>query len=205
MTTKSRPRGQTGHLLLAETARAASGRRQDHSTGAHLTLLAGLPPRTFFPDTVGADVVQVDDPATPHPLLARVQHAGRHEGPTVVYVSGRLVCDHRRGDLHIALRDATRRNVRYTGLPWAWLTDALAARPAVSTLVIVDVTAEPDAWTAISRDPTAFTRGMPVWGAVTPAPARGDAVDGAAPFTRALAHTLTRGAPRLPDRITARD
>ncbi|WP_406297633.1 hypothetical protein OG948_18615 [Embleya sp. NBC_00888] len=153
-----------------------------------------IPSTYFAPRASGVDVVQIDDAVNPHAVLSRITTAGRTPGPLVVYVSGLLMLD-RTGALHLGLRDSTPRSVRYDGLPWEWLVNALRSRPRGETLVIADFATDMDSWARLRDDTSALTQGLPVWGVFNP-PSK--SADGTSPFTRALSAVLSRGVPGVP-------
>jgi hypothetical protein len=183
-----------GHLLLIESARQRASRRQLRGNGANLGAMTEIPPGYFAARAAGIDVVQIDDAVNPHAVLSRIRAAGRNPGPVVVYVSGLLMFD-RTGALHLGLRDSTARSVRYDGLPWEWLVNALRSRPRRETLVIADFATENRSWGRLRADPSMLTHSLPVWGVINP-PSK--TADGTSPFTRALAAMLARGIPRVP-------
>ncbi|GCD98330.1 hypothetical protein [Embleya hyalina] len=191
-----------GHLLLIESARGRASRRQLRGTGANLGAMTEVPPACFAPGASGVDVVQIDDAVNPHAVLSRIKAAARTPGPVVVYVSGLLMFD-RTGAPHLGLRDSTPRSVRYDGLPWEWLVNALRSRPRSETLVIADFATDAQSWARL-RDgtPAPLTSGLPVWGVINP-PAR--SADGTSPFTRALSAVLPRGIPRVPAEVHPSD
>src|SRR4051794_31953769 len=186
-----------GHLLLIESARQRASRRQLRGNGANLGAMTEIPPAYFAPRAACVDVVQIDDAVNPHAVLSRIKAAGRTPGPLVVYISGLLMFD-RTGALHLGLRDSTARSVRYDGLPWEWLVNALRSRPRRETLVIADFATENQGWARLHTDTSVLMNSIPVWGVVNP-PVR--AADGASPFTRALSGVLPRGIPRVPAEV----
>ncbi|MYS79792.1 hypothetical protein [Embleya scabrispora] len=186
-----------GHLLLIEGARHHASRRQLRGNGANLGAMTEIPSSHFAPRASGVDVVQIDDAVNPHSVLSRIKAAGRNPGPVVVYVSGLLMFD-RTGALHLGLRDSTPRSVRYDGLPWEWLVNALRSRPRSETLVIADFATDMQSWAPLRDNASVLTGSLPVWGVINP-PSK--AADGISPFTRALASVLLRGIPRVPAEV----
>ncbi|MYW01822.1 hypothetical protein [Streptomyces sp. SID3343] len=186
-----------GHLLLIENARQRASRRHLRGNGANLGAMTEIPSACFASRAAGIDVVQIDDAVNPHAVLSRIKAAGRNPGPVVVYVSGLLMYD-RTGALHLGLRDSTSRSVRYDGLPWEWLVNALRSRPRRETLVIADFATDTHSWARLRTDVSVLTNSLPVWGVVNP-PIK--AADGTSPFTRALSVVLPRGIPRVPAEV----
>ncbi|MGW9208287.1 hypothetical protein ACWGR4_15035 [Embleya sp. NPDC055664] len=191
-----------GHLLLIESARGRASRRHLRGTGANLGAMTEIPPTCFAPRASGVDVVQIDDAVNPHAVLSRIKAAARVPGPVVVYVSGLLMFD-RTGAAHLGLRDSTPRSVRYDGLPWEWLVNALRSRPRNRTLVIVDFATDAQSWARLhDTAPASLTSSLPVWGVINP-PAK--SADGTSPFTRALSAVLPQGIPRVPAEVHPSD
>ncbi|OPC82048.1 hypothetical protein B4N89_14855 [Embleya scabrispora] len=188
--------------MLIESARGRASRRQLRGTGANLGAMTEIPPACFAPRASGVDVVQIDDAVNPHAVLSRIKAAARIPGPVVVYVSGLLMFD-RTDAAHLGLRDSTPRSVRYDGLPWEWLVNALRSRPHSHTLVIADFATDTQSWARL-RDgaPVPLTNSLPVWGVINP-PAK--SADGTSPFTRALSAVLSRGVPRAPAEVHPSD
>lgn len=183
-----------GHLLLIESARRRTSRRQLRGNGANLGAMAAIPAAYFAPQAACVDVVQIDDAVNPHAVLSRIKAAGRNSGPLVVYVSGLLMFD-RAGALHLGLRDSTPRSVRYDGLPWEWLVNTLRSRSRSETLVVTDLVTDVQSWARLRTDASVLTNSLPVWGVINP-PTK--PTDGISPFTGALSAVLRRGIPRLP-------
>src|SRR3954454_12107761 len=190
-----------GHLLLIESARQRASRRQLRGNGANLGAMTEIPPAYFAPRAACVDVVQIDDAVNPHAVLSRIKAAGRTPGPLVVYISGLLMFD-RTGTLHLGLRDSTPRSVRYDGLPWEWLVNALRSRSRSETLAIADMATDAQSWPRLRADTSVLTHSLPVWGVVNP-PTK--SADGTSPFTRALSTVLARGIPRVPAEVHPSD
>ncbi|GHF58984.1 hypothetical protein GCM10010218_45470 [Streptomyces mashuensis] len=156
--------------------------------------VAGAGPRGML--AAGAvDVVQLPAMAGPQSVLAYLQDAARVPGPLLVWVTGHLMVPARRGDqLHLALRDSTPATVRYTGLPWEWLTRALGTH-AGPTLLVVDVEADARTlpYAAAAVHGGALDGGLPAVGVVTPSAERPSPEAG--PYTRAFLSALALGHP----------
>ncbi|MGW9205607.1 hypothetical protein ACWGR4_01275 [Embleya sp. NPDC055664] len=189
---------ERGQLLLVEGGRAGRGRRSD--SGGNLVAMSALTPHQLFPDAA-ADVIQLPDAVQPHAVRAYLQAAGAVDGPVIVYLTGRLLIDRRRRELHLGLRDSTPNSVRYDGLPWSWVVELLGPRPTENTLVICDLTAGREAWEAIRERAHELCTGIPLWGVVNPPDVKGPPN----PFTRTLVAALGQGFAELPDPVPAEE
>ncbi|MGK5639351.1 hypothetical protein ACSNOK_13730 [Streptomyces sp. URMC 126] len=156
--------------------------------------VAGARPRGFLAAAT-ADVVQLPAMAGPQSVLAYLRDAAGVPGPLLVWVTGHLMVPARKGgEVHLALRESTPATVRYTGLPWEWLTRALGEH-AGPTLLVVDAEADERSWPHVAaavRDGR-LTSGPAVCGVITPSPDRAPAE--ASPYTRALLTALELGHP----------
>ncbi|MGK5532771.1 hypothetical protein [Streptomyces sp. URMC 129] len=158
--------GSPGYALLI-AATPARGVLVD--AGGVLPALAALPPAALLGTATGS-VVQLVAPGDPQAVLAALRTAAAHDGPLTVLFVGQLVVD-RHGQPHLALAGTTARTVRYTALPWAWVGAELRDRPADSTAVVVDLTADAAAWAR--REETGLAAdGLTVVGTVAPPPPR---------------------------------
>ncbi|MFI6977998.1 hypothetical protein ACIBSV_05335 [Embleya sp. NPDC050154] len=189
---------ERGQLLLVEGGRSGRGRRSD--SGGNLVAMSALTPHQLFPDAA-ADVVQLPDAVQPHAVRAYLQAAGAVDGPVIVYLTGRLLLDRRRRELHLGLRDSTPNSVRYDGLPWSWVVELLGPRPAENTLVICDLTAGRESWETARERAHELCQGIPLWGVLNPPDVKGPPD----PFTRALVSALGQGFPELPDPVPAEE
>ncbi|MFI1377929.1 hypothetical protein [Embleya sp. NPDC020886] len=190
---------ERGQLLLVEGGRSG-GRGRQSDNGSNLVAMSALTPHQLFPDAA-ADVVQLPDAVQPHAVRAYLQAAGSVDGPVIVYLTGRLLFDRRRRELHLGLRDSTPGSVRYDGLPWSWVVELLGPRPAENTLVICDLTAGRESWEAARERAHELCRGIPLWGVLNPPDVKGPPH----PFTRALVTALAQGFPELPDPVPAEE
>ncbi|WP_344093743.1 hypothetical protein [Streptomyces stramineus] len=156
--------------------------------------LAGADPCRFLAaDSV--DVVQLPSVASPQSVLAYVQHAAAAPGPLLVWVTGRLMVPARRGgEPHLALRESTPGTVRYTGLPWSWLTRTLRGRTG-PTLLLTDTEADAAAWPHVTAAVRAghFDGGVPVHGVIAPAATAPQTEAGG--YTSAFLAALRAGEP----------
>jgi hypothetical protein len=184
--TAGQPEGRGYVLLLAAAPRQAKRRLVDPEA---VMAALGAVPADVLADSAGpADLVQLVDPADPQAVLARLQAAARASGPVLVYVAGQLTRDRRGRRLHLALAETTPRTVRYTALPWHWIAEQLRARPAGTTTVLTDLTADADSWPQLRENPDELTAGLALFGTVAP-PARRSTGE-AARYTRALSALL---------------
>ncbi|WP_051790754.1 hypothetical protein [Streptomyces sp. NRRL S-1022] len=138
--------------------------------------------------------MQLANPYDPHTVLTTIRTAAAVQGQLLVYVVGHLAVDHRQHRLHLALARTTARTVRYTALPWHWLTAELQHRPPDSTSVMVDLAAGTDVWQALVQRKQTLDGPYALHGAVQlqdrrhrPRPS----------YTHALAHIL-RTTPTRP-------
>ncbi|MFI1968756.1 hypothetical protein BLA24_11985 [Streptomyces cinnamoneus] len=156
--------------------------------------IAGASPRGFLA-AASADVVQLPAMAGPQSVLAYLQDAARVPGPLLVWVTGHVMVPARRStELHLALRESTASTVRYTGLPWEWLTRTLREH-AGPTLLLVDAEADAHAWPHVSAaaHDGSLAAGLAVCGVLTPAAAKPSPEAG--PYTRAFLTALSVGHP----------
>ncbi|MGW2426059.1 hypothetical protein ACWC0C_43785 [Streptomyces sp. NPDC001709] len=158
-----------------------------------LPQLSAIPPARFV-GTAYASAVQLANPDDPNTVLTAIRTAAAVEGPLLVYVAGHLAVDHRQHRLHLALARTTARTVRYTALPWHWLTAELQHRPPGTTTVVVDLAADTDVWQTLVYQEQTLDGPYALYGAVQlqdrrhrPSPS----------YTHALAHIL-RAAPERP-------
>ncbi|MQS17963.1 hypothetical protein F7Q99_38695 [Streptomyces kaniharaensis] len=166
---QSEARGRV--LLLAAAPRRSRRRLLDPEHG--VTTLANVSADRLLQGWAGpVDAVQLVDPGEPQAVLARLQEAAAAAGPLLVYVCGQLIRDHRQHQVHLALAKTGSTTIRYTALPWSWLAQALAARSAGTTTVVVDVIADPSCLPMREEDlqlPEAVER----YGVVAPPARRG--------------------------------
>ncbi|WP_254693455.1 hypothetical protein [Streptomyces qinglanensis] len=129
-------------------------------------ILAGADVHTAGPGAV--NVVELAGPVDPQMVLARVRLVAGASGRLLVVVVGELRKDPRKGGLHIGLGAPGQHSaaVRYSGLPWEWLTAELAVRPPGSTTVLLDVATEPGAWDAVRAGGLPEAPGVAVLGRV---------------------------------------
>ncbi len=133
--------------------------------------------------------------AGPQSVLAYLQDAARVPGPLLMWVTGHLMVPARRGtEVHLALRESTAATVRYTGLPWHWLTRALREHPG-PTLLLVDAEADAQAWphVAAAAHDGRLADGLALYGVVAPTP--GKPSPEAGPYTRSFLTALSVGHP----------
>ncbi len=159
----------TGAALLIAAAPAGKGRLVD--AGAVLPALSAVPAQVLTGAPV-ASVVQLVDPADPQAVLAQLQTAARAPGPLLVYLVGQLHLDRRQHEPHVALARTTPLTVRYTALPWRWISDALRERAPGTSTVFADLVADEAVWQHLSAQPLALGPGIELYGTVAPPPAR---------------------------------
>ncbi|MEU2510625.1 hypothetical protein [Streptomyces syringium] len=156
--------------------------------------IAGANPRGFLA-AASADVVQLPAMAGPQSVLAYLQHAVTGTGPLLVWVTGHLMIPARRStELHLALRESTPATVRYTGLPWEWLTRTLRDHPG-PTLLVIDVEADAHArpHVAAAAREGHLAAGVPACGVITPTAPKASLEAG--PYTRSFLAALRTGHP----------
>ncbi|RVU22262.1 hypothetical protein EOT10_22720 [Streptomyces antnestii] len=159
----------TGTALLLAAAPANKSCLIDATSV--LPALAAVPPSALA-GTASATVVELADPVDPQTVLTRVRTAAAAPGPLTLYVAGQLHLDHRQRLLHLALARTTPATLRYTALPWHWLTGELALRRPDTTTVVLDLVADADAWQQVRAGAFGLGPGIRVYGRVTPPPQR---------------------------------
>ncbi|POX35880.1 hypothetical protein C3486_36565, partial [Streptomyces sp. Ru73] len=158
-----------------------------------LPQLAAVPPAHLV-GAAYASAVQLANPDDPNTVLTHIRTAAAVEGPLLIYLAGHLQVDARQGRPHLALARTAPRTVRYTALPWHWLTAELRHRPPGSTTVLADLAAAPEVWQQLAAGRLSLGGPFLLYGAVQ----RADKRNQAAPaYTQALAQAL-RAAPRRP-------
>ncbi|MEU3608676.1 hypothetical protein AB0E83_25005 [Streptomyces sp. NPDC035033] len=183
-----------GTAVLLAAAPAGRGRAMD--AASVLPALAAVPPGVLT-GTATATLVELADPVDPQTVLTRLRAAAQSPGPLVLFLAGQLHLDRRQQLPHLALARSTSAALRYTALPWHWLAEAAAARPAGTTTVVADLVAEPEAWTRLGAgtDLLRLNPAPALYARVTAPPRRGER---AAPdYLRAWADQWRAGA-RLP-------
>ncbi|MET8473516.1 hypothetical protein ABZY90_22705 [Streptomyces sp. NPDC006422] len=136
-----------------------------------LPTLAAVPP-SVLTGTAAATVVELADPLDPQAVLTRLRTAAAQPGPLHLYVAGQLHLDQRQRLLHLALARTTPSTLRYTALPWHWLTGELTRRRAHTTTVVVDLVADAEAWQHVSAGGLGLGHGTSLYGRVQPPPPR---------------------------------
>ncbi|GAA2408346.1 hypothetical protein GCM10010420_40800 [Streptomyces glaucosporus] len=181
---------QRGHVLLIAGDRATHRRRPRITPSANLAALTTVPTPVLLGSSAPTDVVHLDGVHDPNSVLLRLRAAVAASGPVLLYLSGRLTADRRRGELHLALTGTTAGAVRYTALPWSWLRTELRPRPSGTTVVFVDLAADRHAWAQLQERPGALDEDLPLCGVVLPPGLSG--ADGVSPYTRHLVELLHR-------------
>ncbi|MFJ6102162.1 hypothetical protein ACIQHY_14315 [Streptomyces sp. NPDC092359] len=183
-----------GAAVLLAAAPAGRGRVMD--AASVLPALAAVPPGVLT-GTPTATVVELADPLDPQTVLTRLRAAAAHPGPLLVCLAGQLHLDRRQRLPHLALARTTTATLRYTALPWHWLTGELGARAPGTTTVVADLAADAAVWERLATAPGLLHLGPgpTLYARVTPPPRRGDS---ASPdYLRAWAESWRSGA-RLP-------
>ncbi|MFJ8129123.1 hypothetical protein [Streptomyces hydrogenans] len=139
-----------GTAVLLAAAPAGRGRAMD--AVSVLPSLAAVPPGVLT-GTATATLVELADPVDPQTVLTRLRAAAQSPGPLVLYLAGQLHLDRRQQLPHLALARSTSAALRYTALPWHWLAEAAASRPAGTATVVADLVADPEAWTRLTAAP----------------------------------------------------
>ncbi len=155
-------------LLLAA---APAGRAGLIDAVSVLPTLAAVPP-SVLAGTAAASVVELADPLDPQAVLTRLRTATAQPGPLHLYIAGQLHLDHRQRLLHLALARTTPSTLRYTGLPWHWLTGELTLRRPHTTTVVLDLVADAEAWKQVGVSGLGLGHGTSVFGRVLPPPPR---------------------------------
>ncbi|MGP3691175.1 hypothetical protein ACTVZO_42015 [Streptomyces sp. IBSNAI002] len=191
---------QRGHVLLIAGDRAARRRSVQVAPSANLAALSTVPVPVLLDSAVPADVVHLDGVRDQNTLLLRLRNAAATPGPLLVYLSGRLTVDRKGRRLHLAQTGTTPLNVRYTALPWEWLTNELRSRPAGWTTLLLDLAADKAAWPELQEEGNLSAANAAVYGVVSPPGYPGSG--GASPYTHHLIEQLRRhpdrpNAPRL--------
>ncbi|MFF7330008.1 hypothetical protein [Streptomyces sp. NPDC008150] len=132
-----------------------------------LPALAAVPP-TVLTGTAAATVVELADPFDPQTVLTRIRAAAAVPGPLTLYFAGQLHVDNKQRLLHLALARTTPATLRYTGLPWHWLTGELRLRRPGTTTVVVDLVADPAARARIDEEGLSVGHGVRLFGRVVP-------------------------------------
>ncbi|WP_051872441.1 hypothetical protein [Streptomyces sclerotialus] len=157
-----------------------------------LPQLAAVPPAHLV-GAPFASAVQLANPDDPNTVLTHIRTAAAVEGPLLIYVAGHLQVDSRQGRPHLALARTAPRTVRYTALPWHWLTAELQHRPPGSTTVLADLAAAPEVWQQLGEGRLSLGGPFLLYGTVQ----RGDKRVRPAPaYTQALAQALRTTARR---------
>lgn len=155
-----------GTVLLLAAAPASEARLLDAASA--LPGLAAVPAGVFT-GTESASVIELADPVDPQAVLVRFRAAAAAEGPLTMVIAGELHADPKRGGIHLALARTNPSTIRYSALPWAWLTHELAARAPGTTTLLVDLAAGPAAWELLGREGLPMGEGVAMYGRVFPA------------------------------------
>ncbi|MFJ7068172.1 hypothetical protein [Streptomyces sp. NPDC101115] len=183
-----------GTAVLLAAAPAGRGRAMD--AASVLPALAAVPAGVLAGSDM-ATIVELADPLDPQTVLTRLRAAAATPGPLALYLAGQVQLDRRQRLPHLALARSTPTTLRYTGLPWHWLTTELAPRRPGTTHVVADLAADPELWQRLASEPgtLALGPGVPLYARVTPFPRRGPLL--APDYLRHFA-TLWRSGARPP-------
>ena len=154
-------------------------------------LAAVSPPVLAGTDT--ANVVELVDPLEPQAVLTRLRAAAAAPGPLTVFLTGQLQLDRRQRLPHLALARTTPATVRYTALPWHWITEELRLRAPGTTALLVDLHADAETWQHITTTtrPLSAGPGVTLYGRVAPPPPRRTL--GSPSYMKAVATILRSG------------
>lgn len=155
-----------GTALLIAAAPVGKGRLIEASSV--LPALAAVPPSALT-GTPAATVIELADPLDPQTVLTRIRSTAAAEGPLFLYIAGQLQLDRKQRLLHLALARTTPTTMRYTALPWHWLTAETTIRPPGTTTVVVDLVADAEAWRHVTSRGLALGQGIRLYGRVAPA------------------------------------
>ncbi|MGY0021850.1 hypothetical protein ACVHNB_23190 [Streptomyces sp. YJ-C3] len=187
---------EPGTALLLAAAPAGKGCLID--AAAVLPTLAAVPPSALT-GTAAATVVELADPLDPQAVLTRIRTAAAQPGPLHLYVTGQLQLDHRQRLLHFALARTTPSTLRYTALPWHWLTGEIALRRPHTTTVVLDLVADAAAWDHVRAGGLGLGHGVRLYGRVAPPPPRRTVLTPA--YLRAYADIWRSGERPAPARL----
>ncbi|WP_327412690.1 hypothetical protein [Streptomyces sp. NBC_01233] len=152
-------------------AAAPTGKGRLMETASALLPLGAIPPSRLT-GTAEGSVIELVDPIEPEAVLARIRGVLQNRGPVSVYVVGQLYLDRHKSELYLGLALTTPGSLRYTSLSWRSLATELKVRSAGHTRVVVDLVAEPAAWTHIRENGLALCQGVSLYGRVLPPPRR---------------------------------
>ncbi|MFF2523408.1 hypothetical protein [Streptomyces liangshanensis] len=160
---------EAGTAVLLAAAPAGKGRLVD--AASVLPALATVAPGTLT-GTSTATVIELADPLDPQTVLTRIRAAATTAGPLFLYIAGQLQLDHKQNLFHLALARTSPATLRYTSLPWHWLTGELKLRRPGTTTVVVDLVADAEAWRQVTTEGIGLGHGTRLYGRVVPAPPR---------------------------------
>jgi hypothetical protein len=112
-------------------------------------------------------VTTVHPEADANAVLAALQQAAAREGRLLlVYLAGQLTWDERRRRPVLVVAGSLRDSASQRGLACDWVTSAMAHGEAAESLLVVDLTADQEAWQEWPRWLGPATESVPVWGRV---------------------------------------
>ncbi|RAG80284.1 hypothetical protein DN069_38965 [Streptacidiphilus pinicola] len=141
-------------------------------------------------------VTTVHPEADANAALAALQQATAREGRLLlVYLAGQLTWDARRRRPVLVVAGSLRDSAARRGLPCEWVTSAMAHGAAAEALLVLDLTADQEAWQEWPAWLGAAAETVPVWGRV----ARYEPSRRGRTPVRGLAGTLAEAFGRLLD------
>jgi hypothetical protein len=154
-------------------------------------------------------VTTVHPEADANAALAALQQAAAREGRLLlVYLAGQLTWDERRRRPVLVVAGSLRDSAARRGLACDWVTSAMAHGAAAESLLVVDLTADQEAWQEWPRWVEAATDAVPVWGRVAryepPRRGRAPAHGASGTLAEALGAVLDAGLPGTPAVLDAR-
>ncbi|WP_327359846.1 hypothetical protein [Streptomyces sp. NBC_01304] len=185
-----------GTALLLAGAPAGKGALVD--ANSVIPTLAAVAPAAWT-GTAATTMIELVDPVEPQAVLTRIRGAALVEGPLTIVLVGQLHLDRKQHALHVALARTTPSTMRYTALPWAWLTGELQQRAPGTTTLYADLVADPEAWQLLDQEPLTIPQGARAYGVIAPPPPRRRIVKPR--YTYALAQILRSGYQTGPDQL----
>ncbi|HCA84990.1 MAG TPA: hypothetical protein DEQ61_05555, partial [Streptomyces sp.] len=138
--------------------------------------------------TAAASVVELVEPADPQVVLTRLRVAASVPGQLLIHLIGQLTLDRKQQLPHVALARTAPATVRYTALPWHWLSAELQHRRPGTTTVLADLVADRAAWARLATTPGLGVAGAELYGVVAPPPERHEPAEPR--YSRAVAELL---------------
>ncbi|WP_042380928.1 hypothetical protein [Streptacidiphilus melanogenes] len=148
-------------------------------------------------------VTTVHPEADANAALAALQQAAAREGRLLlVYLAGQLAWDQRRRRPVLVVAGSLRDSAPQRGLACDWVTSAMAHGSAAESLLVVDLTADQEAWQEWPQWVRTATSTVPVWGRVAryepPRRGRAPAYGRAGTLAEVFGTLLDAGVPGAP-------